>query len=199
LNEFHYFATAVYREEKPEWVGHVLKQVDRWCEEQKRINQEQGNNYPVVQTGHMGNDPELSFLSEYFGRTATDLLCKQGYFIDPFEFYTSGMWGQELGCWGSHEPHVHPNTQMCGLYFLDTPEGGSFPVFSDPRQGKAMNDFFTIGEEVTVATPKIFFNNMIPGTFMFFNAWLPHQFTINQSQRPTKFIHFTLGCREKAN
>jgi hypothetical protein len=112
LNEFHYFPTAVYREEKPEWVGHVLKQVDRWYQEQRRINQEQNINYAVVQTPHMGNDPELSFLAEYFGKTATDLLRQQGYFLDHHEFYTSGMWAQEVACMGSHEPHVHANTQM---------------------------------------------------------------------------------------
>jgi uncharacterized protein (TIGR02466 family) len=199
LNEFHYFPTAVYREEKPEWVGHVLKQVDRWYQEQRRINQEQNINYAVVQTPHMGNDSELSFLAEYFGKTATDLLRQQGYFLDHHEFYTSGMWAQEVACMGSHEPHVHANTQMCGLYLLDIPEGGSFPVFSDPRPSKLMNDFFMADNEVRVATPKIYFNNMVPGTFMFFNAWLPHQFTINQSQQPTKFVHFTLGCRERTN
>jgi hypothetical protein len=80
LDEFHYFPTAVYREEKPEWVGHVLKQVDRWYQEQRRINQEQGNNYPVVQTSHMGNDPELSFLADYFVKTATDHSPSAGLF-----------------------------------------------------------------------------------------------------------------------
>jgi hypothetical protein len=114
LNEFHYFPTAVYREEKPEWVGHVLKQVDRWYQEQRRINQEQNINYAVVQTPHMGNDPELSFLAEYFGKTATDLLRQQGYFLDHHEFYTSGMWAQEVACMGSHEPHVHPTRKCVG-------------------------------------------------------------------------------------
>lgn len=199
MTEFHYFPTAVYREEKPEWVSHALKHVDRHYEQQKQFNKEQNVNYPVVQTGHMGNDPELSFLSEYFAKTATDILGQQGYFLGAYEFYTSGMWGQEVACMGSHEPHVHANTQMCGLYFLDIPEGGSFPIFSDPRPSKVMNDFFMADGEVRVGTPKIYFNNMIPGTFMFFNAWLPHQFTPNQSQQPTKFVHFTLGCRERTN
>ena len=199
MNEFHYFPTAVYREEKPEWVSHVLKHVDRHYEQQKQFNKEQNVNYPVVQTGHMGNDPELSFLADYFRQTATDILGQQGYFLGSHEFYTSGMWGQEVACMGSHEPHVHTNTQMCGLYFLDVPEGGSFPIFSDPRPSKVMNDFLMADGEVRVGTPKIYFNNMIPGTFMFFNAWLPHQFTPNQSQQPTKFVHFTLGCRERTN
>ena len=197
MTEFQYFPTAVYREEKPEWVSHVLRNFDRYCEQQKQLNKEQNINYLVVQTGHMGSDPELSFLSEYFAKTATELLAQQGYFLGRHELYTSGMWGQEVACTGSHEPHVHANTQMCGLYFLDTPEGGSFPIFSDPRPSKLMNDFFMADNEIRVGTPKIFFNNMVPGTFMFFNAWLPHQLTANQSQQPTKFVHFTLGCKEK--
>ena len=199
MNEFHYFPSAVYREEKPEWVDHVLKNVERYYEQQKQINKEQNNLWPVIQTGHMGNDPELFFLADYFAKTATDLLRQQGYFIDPFEFYTSGMWGQEIGQGGMHEPHVHANTQMCGLFFLQAPEGGSYPIFSDPRTSKAMTDFMMADGELRVGSPKVFFNNMIPGTFMFLNAWLPHQLTINQNTEPTKFVHFTLSAREKMN
>ncbi len=199
MNEFHYFPSAIYREEKPEWVAHVLKQADQYYEQQKQVNKEHGNSYPVVQTGHMGGDPELFFLADYFAKTATDLLVQQGYDLLRYEFYTSGMWGQEIGCTGMHEPHVHANAHMCGLYFLDAPEGGSFPVFSDPRPGKIMTDFLMSDGEVRVGTPRIFFNNMVPGTFMFFNAWLPHQFTQNQAQTSTKFIHFTLSCKEKTS
>lgn len=197
MNEFHYFPSAIYREEKPEWVPHVLKQADRHYEQQKQINKEHQVNYPVVQTGHLGNDPELFFLADYFVKTATDLLAQQGYELSRYEFYVSGMWGQEIGCTGMHEPHVHPNAQMCGLFFLDTPEGGSYPIFSDPRPGKLMSDFFMVDGEVRVGTPKIYFNNMSPGTFMFFNAWLPHQFSQNVTASPTKFIHFMLGCKER--
>ena len=40
MNEFHYFPSAVYREEKPEWVDHVLKNVERYYKQQKDINEE---------------------------------------------------------------------------------------------------------------------------------------------------------------
>jgi uncharacterized protein (TIGR02466 family) len=199
VNEFHYFQTPVYREERPEWVSHVLKNADRYYAEQKKTNKENNMMWPVTQTVHMGNDPELFFLSDYFAKTATELLRQQGYFIDPFEFYTSCMWGQEIEKNGMHEPHVHANAQMCGLFFLEAPEGGSFPIFSDPRPAKAMAEFMMVDSEVRLGTPKIYFNNMVPGTFMFFNSWLPHQFSINQSDRPTKFIHFTLNCKERLN
>ena len=199
MNEFHYFPSTIYREEKPEWVDHVLKQSEKHYEQQKKFNQEHNIYYPVVQTDFMGNDPELFFLADYFAKTSAELLRRQGYFIDPYEFYTAGMWGQEIAHMGMHEPHVHANAQMCGLFFLETPVGGSFPVFSDPRPAKAMTDFFMVDDGVYSGTPKIHFNNMIPGTFMFFNSWLPHQFALNQSQMSTKFVHFMLNCRERQN
>lgn len=195
MNEFHYFPTAIYREEKPEWVNHVLKNVQKYYDQQRQINEEQNNFWPLIQTVHLGNDPELFFLSDYFKNAATELLRKQGYFLDPFEFFTSGMWAQEIGLGGFHEPHVHANTQICGLFFLQTPERGSYPVFSDPRISKSMTDLMMADNEVRVGTPKIYFDSVIPGTFMFFNAWLPHQLSICQSQEPTKFIHFTLSFK----
>lgn len=197
MNEFHYFPSAIYRDEKPEWVNHTLKNVEKYYEQQKKIDKEQNNDWPIVQTGHIGNDPELFFLSDYFVKTSTEILRQQGYFVDSYELYTSGMWGQEIKYLGGHEPHVHANAQMCGLFFIEAPEGGSYPIFSDPRSSKLMIDLPMSNGDVYIGTPRIYFNNMIPGTFIFFNAWLPHQFAFNQSQNSTKFIHFILGCKER--
>ena len=148
----------------------------------------------------MGNDPELQFLGDFFGRSATNILESQGYFLDPYEFQVNGMWAQEIGQGGLHEAHIHANIQMCGFFFLQTPEWGAYPIFSDPRPGKVMSDFWTKQDgNVHLASPKIHFSNILPGTFMFFNAWLPHQFTINHNTEPTKFVHFTLLARERTN
>ena len=200
MNEFHYFQTAVYREERPEWVEPVLRRSEPYYEVQRKRHKDENIGWPVIQTEHLGNDPELQFLGDFFGQTATGILESQGYYLEPYELRVNGMWGQEIGQGGLHEPHVHASTQMCGFFFLQTPEWGAYPIFSDPRTGKLMTDFF-IREDgnVYVGSPKIHFNNVLPGTFMFFNAWLPHQLTINQNQEPTKFIHFLLSAREKAN
>ena len=200
MNEFHYFQTAVYREERPEWVEPVLRRSEPYYEAQRKRHKEENIGWPVIQTEHMGNDPELQFLGEFFGQTATGILESQGYYLEPYELRVNGMWGQEIGQGGMHEPHVHASTQMCGFFFLQTPEWGAYPIFSDPRPGKLMTDCWTKQDgNVHLASPQIHFNNVIPGTFMFFNAWVPHQFTINQNQEPTKLFHFLLSAREKAN
>jgi len=199
MNEFHYFPTAIYREEKPEWVEHVLKHAEKFYAQQKIEHKRCGIEIPVIQTTCMRHDPELFFLSDYFAKVAKDILEKQGYFLNNVDLFTSGMWAQEILFNGMHEPHTHANTQMCGMLFLTTPENGAFPIFSDPRPGKLMTDFMMVDNSVKVGTPKIYFNNVVPGTFMFFNAWVPHQLTINTSQQSTKFVHFTLGYKERCH
>jgi uncharacterized protein (TIGR02466 family) len=108
------------------------------------------------------------------------------------------MWGQELACTGSNIMHMHSDSQVSGFYFLKTPEGGSYPIFDDPRPAKKMSDLFAEQkEEINAATQQIHFNNVQPGTMMFFNSWLPHMITPNQSESPTKFVHFILSQRKR--
>lgn len=193
MNQFHYFSSPIYREEIPDWVPLVSNGMQKYFDQQKNWEKENNVNYAVTQTPSATNDPDLQFLEFYFRDKAIEILRSQGYLIDGLEFFVPGMWGQEIQKGGMHEPHVHPNTQMCGLYFLDTPEGGSFPIFSDPRPGKLMTDYFTVEDgSLYVGSPKVYFDNVLPGTFMFFNAWLPHQFAISRSETPTKFVHFIL-------
>jgi uncharacterized protein (TIGR02466 family) len=196
VNEFHYFSSPVYREEIPDWVPLVSSGVQKYFDQQKNWEKENNINYAVRQTQNAVNDPDLQFLEFYFRDKAIEILKSQGYSLNGFEFYVSGMWGQEMQKHGSHEPHVHPHSQLCGLYFIDVSKGGSFPIFSDPRPGKLMCDYFPVVDgNVYPSTPKIYFDNVLAGTFMFFNAWLPHQFSVNQSEQPTRFIHFILSHR----
>lgn len=197
MNEFHYFQTPIYREEKPEWVSQTSRAFEKHYEAEKARVQFSNKFIPVVQTANANTDPELEFLIDYFGSTAVQLLEQQGYQLNEYKFYVSGMWGQEFYQFGSNDLHVHPHTQMCGLYFLNTPNDGAYPVFSDPRAGKAMTEFFMVDyDNVYLGTPKVHFNNVVPGTFMFFNAWVPHEITLNKTTEPTRFIHFLLSIKE---
>lgn len=190
MDAYTYFSCPIYREERPEWVEETLKHA------QKHYDQIEQS--IVKQTGHMANDPDLRYLSSYFRDKAVSILRDQGYLTDEYEFYVSGMWGQEFACTGSNIMHVHGDSQISGFYFLEVPEGGSYPIFDDPRPGKRMADLWAIpSDQVTMATPQIHFNNVQAGTMMLFNSWLPHMITPNQSNDPTKFIHFILSQRKR--
>tara|TARA_R110000787_G_scaffold280713_1_gene391589 strand:- start:1371 stop:1964 length:594 start_codon:yes stop_codon:yes gene_type:complete len=192
---FSYFASPIYREERPDWVEKTIEHSEKHYLE---IKQQMGDHAPVLQTGSMTKDPDLLFLTSYFRDKGVSILKEQGYLTDEYEFFVAGMWGQEFACTGSNVLHVHADSQISGFYFLECPEGGSYPVFDDPRAGKKMTDLMTNqSNEVHVATPLIHFNNLLPGTLMLFNSWLPHMITKNQSEEKTKFVHFTLGQRRR--
>jgi hypothetical protein len=190
MEAYAYFSSPIYREERPEWV-------EKTCELTKKYY-EQIEPRVVKQTGHMANDPDLMYLASYFRDKGIGILKDQGYLTDEYEFHVAGMWGQEFACTGSNIMHVHGDSQISGFYFFEVPQGGSYPIFDDPRSGKRMADLLVQpSDQVTVATPHIHFNNIIPGTVLLFNSWLPHMITPNQSSSPTKFIHFILSQRKR--
>jgi len=200
MQAFAYFPSIVYRDEHPEWVDYTNKVCAKYFDEQAKVHEVHPlpKCFPVLQTQHMADDVELAYITNYFRDASVAILREQGYAVDRYDFHVSGMWGQDIGCFGGHAPHVHKNSLITGLFFLETPQGGSYPVFHDPRPGKLMSELDTVpSEEVTAATPMVHFNNVLPGTFMFFNSWLPHQLMLSSSQEPTKFLHLMLSHTER--
>ena len=190
MDVYPYFASPIYREERPEWIEDTIQHT------QKYYDQIQPST--VKQTSHMANDPDLGYLTSYFRDKGVSILKDQGYLTDEHEFFVSEMWGQEFSCMGANIMHVHRDSQISGFYFLEVPEGGSYPIFDDPRPGKRMTDLSAEpSDQITMASPHIHFNNVRAGTMMFFNSWLPHMITSNQSQEPTKFVHFILSQRKR--
>jgi len=195
MDSYAYFPSVIYREERIEWVEKTLKHSQKYYEQTKEWLPETA---VVKQTNPMAKDPDLGYLASYFKDKGVSILKEQGYLTDDHEFYLESMWGQEFACTGSNFLHVHANSQISGFYFLETPEGGSYPIFDDPRAGKKMTDLWPApNEEITLATSQIYFNNVKPGTMMFFNSWLPHMITSNHSETPTKFIHFILSSNKR--
>ena len=190
MEAYAYFSSPIYREERAEWVEETLKHTQKYYDQMQPS--------VVKQTGHMANDPDIGYLASYFRDKGVSILKDQGYLTDEYEFYVSGMCGQEFACTGGNIMHVHGDSQISGFYFLEAPEGGSYPIFDDPRPGKRMTDLWAApSDQVTMATPQIHFNNVQAGTMMLFNSWLPHMITPNQSNNPTKFIHFILSQRKR--
>ena len=84
------------------------------------------------------------------------------------------------------------------MVFLETPQGGSYPVFYDTRINKQMVELdFVSNERITNATSAIHFNNVIPGTILLSNSWMQHQLTPNTSDKSTKCLHFIISHKDK--
>lgn len=198
LNANLYFPTVVYQIDKSEYLEPVGKTAEEALVEVRKstkINEL----YPVHMTGNLFDKPEIIPFQYYVGQTAANILVEQGYNLDGFEPYFSEMWCQEHFKHSAMEQHVHGvGSQIVGFYFLEAPEDCSKVVFHDPRAGKPLISWAE--KDVTQAT---FASNLInftpkPGMLLFTNAWLPHSFSRNASDKPMKFIHFNIGLRPAA-
>lgn len=191
MDRYEYFPSCVYRDEQPEWVDYTRQVVQKYYDEAE-------SNGLLDQTGHMANDPDLKFLVDYLVLASDTILREQGYDMDKYELYVSGLWGQDVKCNGGTNVHVHKNSQICGWFFLDTPEGGAYPVYHEPRMNKQMVELdYVQGPALTNASSYVHFNNIKPGTILMANSWMQHQLTQNNSQKQTKSVHFIISHRER--
>jgi uncharacterized protein (TIGR02466 family) len=190
---FAYFPTLVYREECPAWLLETKNNLAPYLEQ----HQAQGASF-VTQTENLAQNPKFCFLKDVFLHASVQVLKEQGYSTDPYDFFVESMWGQEINSNGGMPFHVHPNTQLCGLYFLESPQNSSYPIFKDPRTCKSGMELWPQDNtQLTNASSEVHFSNVLPGSFFIVNSWLQHSLSINLSNEKTKLIHFTVSHKSK--
>ena len=185
MQYYTYFPSVIYRDEHPEWVE-IFKTIL-----QKYLDKSDDEYF--YQTENIVNEKDFNFFFNYLLTSSRNILKEQGYSVEKYQFGVSSMWGQKIKGSNGTNIHVHKDCQLCGWFFLETPENGSYPVYHDPRMNKEMIELDYDLNEVTVATPSIHFNNVLPGTILISNSWLKHQLTPNFSENPTKTLHFTIS------
>jgi len=191
MDRFEYFPSCVYREEHPDWVGYTRQVVQKYYDQT-------ASDSVLGQTVHMADDPDLKFLVDYLVLASDTILREQGYDMDKYELYVSGLWGQEVKCNGGTNVHVHKHSQICGWFFLETPVGGAYPVYHEPRMNKQIIELDSIqGTELTNASEQVHFNSVRPGTILMANSWIPHQLIQSNSQVQTKSVHFIVSHKER--
>ena len=192
MESFAYFPTLVYRDERPDFIDQVLPLCNLQLDEVRTVDA------PVCQSGHLGRYAEARELSDYLLGSSIEILRSQGYAVERYDFSVQGLWAQEIKRGGGTNIHVHKNSQICGWFFLEAVEGVAYPVYHDTRMNKNMIELdYTQSSDVTVATNSIHFNNIVPGTVLFSNAWVNHQLVSGNSEHPVKCIHFIITHRDK--
>ena len=192
MESFAYFPTLVYRDERPDFIDQVLPLCNVRLDEVRTVDA------PVCQSGHLGRYAEARELSDYLLGSSIEILRSQGYAVERYDFSVQGLWAQEIKRGGGTNIHVHKNSQICGWFFLEAVEGVAYPVYHDTRMNKNMIELdYTQNSDVTAATNSIHFNNIVPGTVLFSNAWVNHQLVSGNSEHPVKCIHFIITHRDK--
>jgi uncharacterized protein (TIGR02466 family) len=141
----------------------------------------------------------LEEIQSYIGKMSYKILNEQGFDLTDYSLSFTEFWVQEFGKKGGghHDTHTHYDNHISGFYFLKCSNKTSYPVFHDPRAGSIMTKLPEKKEEdITLASSKV---NYVPkpGTFIFFNSYLPHQFVVDNGVEPFRFIHFNIQAIRK--
>ena len=200
LETYNYFSTPIYSIDKPEWVSKIYKACDKYINEaykrDKKGKKDFGHSY---HSGTMVGDKDFKELQDYIGATTHNLLNEWGCDVEQYKIYFTELWVQEFSKSGGghHDTHIHWDNHMSGFYFLKCSEKTSYPVFHDPRPAAMITKLPMKNQsEVNYNTASVHIKPR-PGTLVFFPAYVPHQFTVDDGSEPFRFIHFNLQAVRK--
>jgi len=211
INSSVYFPSLIYTIEIPEWVDEINKICEEYIEDSiknskeilnnriKRLNKNIEDHGYSYHSKNMVDDKRLEELEKYIGNVSYNILEGQGYDLSEYSLVFNDLWVQEFAkkAGGHHDTHVHGNNHISGFYFLKCSEKTSYPVFHDPRPGKTMSQLPQKKEEdITISSEKINIKPK-PGTMIFFNSFMPHQYIVDHGVEPFRFIHFNLQAVKK--
>lgn len=191
----YYFPTIIYKLKTPEFLE-MCKSV---CQEYlDKIETPIDEIHPVRMSPSFVRDDRMESMKTYIKQAVKNILTQQGYDTGILDVHISDMWCQEHNKGSGMEQHIHGSTAISGFYFVDCPEEGSKACFYDPRPAKTM-----------ISIPKAKSNRVTPaadtiyikpeeGSFIFANSWLPHSFSRNRSDNPTRFIHLNMYITYKS-
>ena len=196
INRYVCFPTTAFVIDKPDDVQLVLDVSKEYLKNQEEFH-ELNEIFPLYQTENFANDSRLNEFTSYINQVAYDILSDQGYDMSNKRTYVNSMWLQDHHKHSQMEQHVHgQGAQIIGFYFLDCPENCSDVLVHDPRPGKVQINLPIKNEKnYTEANETIMFESKT-GRLFFANAWLPHSFTRNNSNKPIKFVHFSINVEQ---
>lgn len=145
------------------------------------------------------NDENFLDFIKFVSKKSFNFLEEQGYDLSNYSLNVLDLWVQEFAKngGGNHNTHVHSNSHVSGFYFLKCSNKTSYPIFHDPRPCKLMiqlpeknKSLITEASESVPLFPS-------PGTFVFFNSYLGHEFPVDLGVEPFRFIHFNIQALPK--
>lgn len=195
VTEGFYFTTTVYKAEAQAYLENAKVVAMDYLKRSEGYQKDINDLYPVRMTEDMSNDPRMIDLGSFVAQLAWNILDAQGYAMENLKTIFQSMWTQEHYKYSLMEQHAHGDgSQLVGFYFLDVPENSTTRmVLFDPRPAKVQINLPEKNmADVTYGSNSINFQPQ-PGDLFITNAWLPHSFTRNGSEKPVRFIHFNIG------
>jgi len=201
------FASAVYRQDLPEYIDPLNKITDDYILKAKKNTKPsifaREKKYGVAigdhgmsyhSHGKLYQDKRISDFALLIKSTARNILETQGFDVSNYSLEYSEMWVQQFADRGGghHETHVHWDNHISGFYFLKCSDRTSIPVFSDPRPGRMMLDLPVKDHTKLCWAMNRQSIRVKPGRLLIFNSYLPHEFTVDNGIDLFRFIHFNI-------
>jgi uncharacterized protein (TIGR02466 family) len=200
LKKEEVFSTPLYFYNDESWLNKLNLICDPIIEECKKNNEQYYiNNKDIGFTYHSDTQlliklPELEEFRNFILDQSFFILNDQGYNVELYNLLLKEFWVQEFAKdgGGHHNSHIHSNSHISGFYFLKCSNKTSFPVFHDPKLNKRMSQLFERNPQNITNSSEIINFKPKPGSFVFFNSYLEHQFVVDQGIETFRFIHFNI-------
>ena len=192
MNVNNYFNTAIWFEQKPEFLKSLTKATNKYIKAAKNFPEAKAH---IKQFGDFGisyhstsltADNNFRDFRDYIGQKSWEYLDHQGYDMQQYTTMFSEMWVQEFAKKGGHHSaHVHWNQHVSGFYFLKASEKTSYPIFHEPRTGARSTKLKmkTNLKEILNGNELIHFRPQ-PGTLIIFPGYLEHEFSLDFGIEP---------------
>ena len=193
-----FFSSNFYTEEDTSWLYSLNKFSDKYIEEAFENNKKHFTNDRDFCLSHhsesLTNDLNFHKLSEFILKRSFSFLENQGHCLKNYLLVLNDLWVQEFSKegGGNHNTHVHSNNHVSGFYFLKCSDKTSFPIFHDPRPAALMSKLPEKNSKNITLSNEIIHFKPTPGTFVFFNSYLTHEFPVDNGIDDFRFIHFNV-------
>ena len=200
---FSFFSTDIYVEEDFSCLDNLNNLCDKYIEQAIKKNRKNiinGNDFGFTHSSiSLTNDINFLEFIKFICKKSYLILDRQGYNLIDHSLLVVDLWVQEFSKngGGHHNPHTHSNSHISGFYFLKCSEKTSYPIFHDPRPSKLMIQLPEKNKEVINDSSEQISFKPKPGTFIFFNSYLSHEYAIDHGKEPFRFIHFNIQAVPK--
>ena len=199
----NYFNTAIWTEEKKEFLKSLNKASNKYINQARKRNKKHIKDFGDFGTSYHSSelisDNDFLDFRNYIGQKSWDYLDHQGYDMTQYTTLFSEMWVQEFSKKGGghHSAHIHWNQHVSGFYFLKCSDKTSFPIFHDPRTGARCTKLKMKNKKGIMGGSELIHFRPKPGTLFIFPGFLEHEFTVDYGIEPFRFIHWNIQAVPK--
>ena len=203
MNKNNYFNTAIWTEQKPEFIKSLNNASNKYIKEARKRNKNHIKKYGDFGISHHSTPLTLdnNFLDfrNYVGQKSWEYLDQQGYDMSQYQTMFSEMWVQEFAKKGGghHSAHIHWNQHVSGFYFLKCSDKTSFPIFHEPKTGARATKLKLKDDRDMSSGAELISFKPIPGTLIIFPGYLEHEYAVDYGLEPFRFIHWNIQAIPK--